>query len=238
MALLIRSNIFVACARGVIGTFLKMLLPSCPAIVCHCDQVARDFFKASTASSRKSREFVSVVKVQDGTSYCLALLEPLLEIGITNIESTLHKLPNGDIRVIQSPADDVMMRTPCGKAMHMANDRQLSALKFEGSIKVLEHLIGAHFHIGELIADADIESRNRRRGHQRLDAPVDMKGCWDTILQMMGGICASSLSNTGGRKSAVSGCLERALQTVGDIFAAPLAIADVHKSSSKGRSWR
>jgi hypothetical protein len=180
MALLIKGNIFVARALEVIVSFIKMCLPGCSAIVCHCDSIAREFFKACTATSKCGHEFVSIVDVQkevglayaDGASYCLASLAPLFPEAAATIESTLHMLPNGDVRVIQSPADDIMMRSPSDK-MHTDGDSSgsLSALKIKGSKEELQRLIGAHFHIGEVIADADVESRNRRRERRRENKP-------------------------------------------------------------------
>jgi len=219
MALLIRSNIFVECARGVIGTFMKLLLPGCPAIVCHCEDIACEFFMAATSSSAIGHEFVSVVKIQEdsptnvtaaGTSYCLAFLAPLLkELDASNIESTLHVLPNGDVRVIQSPADDVMMRGGSlagkptgGAAMHTIGDcpSALSALKFEGCKRDLAKLIGAHFHIGELIADSEVESLNRKEAIAtlRLQREGSIQGCWEGALQALARICEASLVSTGG----------------------------------------
>jgi len=199
MALLIRGNIFVACAGGIIGSFLQMWLPGYPAIVCHCQHIAHEFFMANTSVSTIGSEFVSVVNIKedtpgarvDGISYCLAFLAPLLPCpwDASNIESTLHVLPNGDVRVIQSPADDVMMCSATDTVSNERDEMPLSALKFEGSSQDLEQLIGAHFHIGELIADADIESRNRRRASVHLDSKVSMKGCWDVAFKVIALIC-------------------------------------------------
>jgi len=191
MALLIRGNIFSACARGLIGNFLQMWLPGYPAIVCHCEHIASEFFMANTGFSTIGSEFVSVVNVQeslptpsapsDGNSYCLAFLAPLLIGDTSDVESTLHKLPNGDVRVIQSPADDVMMCSPSTQMLQQPGSGALTVLKFEGSEQDLEQIIGAHFHIGELIADADIESKNRQRASLVFKHRVSAKGCWEGV---------------------------------------------------------
>lgn len=67
MACLVNGNIFVECARGAFGTFMKMLLPGCPAIVCHSEHIAREFFKANTTASDIGHEFVSVTNVEEDT---------------------------------------------------------------------------------------------------------------------------------------------------------------------------
>jgi len=200
MALLIRSNIFVECARGVIGSFIKMWLPGCPAIVCHSEHIASEFFMANTTSSVIGHEFVSVVNVQEDSSdvACLAFLAPLLPWDAPNMEGTLHVLPNGDVRVIQSPADDVMMCSPSEEAMHTTGDSALSALKFECSERELMQLIGAHFHIGELITDADIESRNRKLALLHLNSRFGVSGCWEGLLTAVAFICEVSLKSNGG----------------------------------------
>jgi hypothetical protein len=211
MALLIAGNIFVACARGVIGSFIKMWLPGCPAIVCHCDKIAGEFFMANTTSSTIEHEFVSVVNVQEhlpgarveGSRHCLAFLAPLLPWNSSKIGSALHVLPNGDVRVIQSLADNDLMCSTSDKAAHTIGDTPsaLPALKFEGSQQDLEQLIGAHFHIGELIADADIESRNLKLAKHSFRREDRVTGCWDAALLKMVQICATSLSSAGGQKA-------------------------------------
>lgn len=103
----------------------------------------------------------------------------------------LHNLPNGDVRVIQSPADNVMMRTPSEENVtHTAGNHRpsaLSALKFEGSVRDLQKIIGAHFHIGELIADADIDSQIRRRSTFYFDAHI--RECWQGAMQKIALFC-------------------------------------------------
>jgi len=208
MALLISRNIFVACAQGVIGGILKMWFPSCPSIVCHCEHTAKKFFLAKTRQSAVGREFVSVVNVRKdcvdrqlswwGTSYCNAYVAPLRPWDTSNIESTLHVLENGDVRVIQSPADD-LIRDPL-KAMHIniednPTKKALSALKFEGTERDLAQLIGTHFHIGELILDADIQSQNRHEELQRLHSNTEPNGCLDNALRVIGCLCGAEMAS-------------------------------------------
>jgi hypothetical protein len=204
MAVLITGNIFVAFAQGVLVKILTMWFPSCPAIVCHCEYIAKEFFVAHTSNSSIGREFVSVVKVRqecvdlcDEKDYCSAFVAPLRPWEVnhvsSSIESTIHILPNGDLRVIQSPADDIIRDTTKELPKGCAG-KALSALKFEGMERDLAPLIGTHFHIGELIADADIESEARHLLRQQsdemaLNAPP---GCLDAVLRMIGRICGGT----------------------------------------------
>jgi len=105
--------------------------------------------------------------------------------------TTLHELPNGDVRVIQSPARDVVLSStlPSGTAAAAGSDerararsvaaapstgsmhssasgaelsRSVAALKFECPAERLQPLVGTHLHVGELVFDAEVESCKRR----------------------------------------------------------------------------
>merc|ERR1719265_1401296 len=157
---------------------------------------------AHSSWSDLAREFVSVVHVmQDlmesrlffGPRYCNAFIAPLSPEVIPEVplESTVHVLPNGDMRVIQSPDNDVIQKGDDKETTSFrVGETSMSALKLEGKQHDLEKLIGAHFHIGELIVDADIESENRMQTRQSMEASP--QGCFDGALRMMGNVCGTS----------------------------------------------
>merc|ERR1719265_1208852 len=95
---------------------------------------------------------------------------------------TFHTLPNGDVRVIQSPAQDIIVGAVVDAAQQVIENSisslssfkssefsncelnqmtALAALKFDCSTEKLEKLIGVHFHLGELIVDTEMVSLSR-----------------------------------------------------------------------------
>jgi len=138
---------------------------------------------------------VDSVVAKDCCAGCVASLAPgirrrgrgapvpsgVASAGIT----TLHELPNGDVRVIQSPARDVVLSStspsgnqdevrgrtvapaPSTGSMHSSASgaelsRSVAALKFECPAERLQPLVGTHLHVGELVFDAEVESCKRR----------------------------------------------------------------------------
>jgi hypothetical protein len=84
---------------------------------------------------------------------------------------TFHNLPSGDVRVIQSLPGDVRgvsKDNPCEYSDGLGDDRDVAphgagagaftALKFKCRREQMQQFIGACFHVGELISDAETES--------------------------------------------------------------------------------
>lgn len=108
-------------------------------------------------------------------SFCLASLK-LSQTGRPGRPSVqaFHTMPNGDVCVIQSPPLDCMISLEPDSPMGgMSSDRFLNAsaeelgrpyaaLKFRCPRERLAQLIGAHFHVGELMIDAEMDSITRQ----------------------------------------------------------------------------
>jgi len=226
-ALLVRDNIFDATAQGPVRDFVtgSSGVGSSPFVVCHSKESAHDFFRTGL-DANGTAAFVSVVAVQalddaddDGPVYtgfaakrkntntgltCLASLAPMRSqdgaIACCTQAHMFHTLPNGDMRVIQSPCRDVVLGAGAGQSTGprlptLLNGRlagaklsglrlddgslsadgdetpstalcakSLAALKFKNFQREhLQKLVGANFHMGELIVDADCESRDAHR---------------------------------------------------------------------------
>jgi len=89
---------------------------------------------------------------------------------------TLHTLPNGDVRVIQCAPKDILvndqahsrqtseMQTTISKmsfassVASFADLPQLDTLNLKCSRQQLQKLVGAYFHVGELVVDAEMEA--------------------------------------------------------------------------------
>jgi hypothetical protein len=111
---------------------------------------------------------------------CLAVLAPLQQqpgsVKAYEEAHTFHMLPNGDVRVIQSPPRDIMLQaddermqakpqegavTEAHAAVGLPGEDSSTVVRFECPREHLQLLIGAHFHVGELAVDADLESAFR-----------------------------------------------------------------------------
>lgn len=202
-AMLVKDSIFDTATQRPISGFIQACAVGCPCLVCHNEAAAHEFFQAGAPGQPRTQEeaappFVSVVDVQEApqpaatrqgtpapadTSSCIASLAPLQPRhgpgGAYEDAHTFHVLPNGDVRVIQSPPGDVVLRGDSwrkqGKGMQQSNNgaavepsstaadgsTSVAALKFECPREQLQQLIGAHFHLGELVIDAEIESATR-----------------------------------------------------------------------------
>lgn len=200
IALLMPDNLFAVAAKGVAGRFIReCCLPSCPRVICHGEAIAEEFFKVVTKDpSSSDSSFMSVAEVREivgnlwtfDSEKCVAKLLPYSHrqsadsvvegaAGMAQVHSAplMHTLANGDVRVIQSPASDVMLRgQEVGPAINVQDnvskplnaefkptrmstfDLQVEALKFRCSVQTLSELIGTHLHIGELTIDADAAS--------------------------------------------------------------------------------
>jgi hypothetical protein len=87
---------------------------------------------------------------------------------VPQIEPVMKVLDNGDVRVIQSAATDVMLRqvSPYAASIDDAKTEKpsstdlqsLQALKYRCPAARLREFSGTHFHIGELTVDADAAS--------------------------------------------------------------------------------
>lgn len=196
VALLIKDNIFDAVAQGSVGKCVRACLPGCPSLVCHDEAAARDFFLASTGDAAgRCGAFVSVVDVLESPQQCprvdsrgeqlVASLAPLRSPSRSQSPSrfqaervtakaapTFHTLPNGDVRVIQSPSRDVILSearsdwsSRGSTSSGSLSDGELpdvAALRFRCSRKMLQELVGAYFHVAELVVDAEDEATQRQ----------------------------------------------------------------------------
>lgn len=215
-AMLVKENIFFQATVGFVGSFVQVLGPGCPILVCHNEVAAEDFFRIRAGAAVPST-FVSVVGVDVTRSgeACVASLAPLEPLAgarsahpaaaklHAEAPSTYHMLPNGDVRVIQSPPRDIIMgkvaeelngedltysetAAKCASygALGSGNLPALAGLLFVGSTgDSLRHLIGAHFHVGELVVDAEAESFSRRMSKSRTSAQSRCYGGITIMLQ-------------------------------------------------------
>lgn len=212
IALVIEENIFSAVARGCTLCWFKTSFPWCPSLICHGEASAQEFFKwnvGSEASTSNLSSFVSVADVLDATCdgnrtasrSILASLRPLLRrpdsVGhlvpqLNGAAPTLHSLPNGDVRVIQSPPRDVIVADDGNELRGSSKEStpglpQTVALKFQCSRARLAQLQGSHFHIGELLIDAEYESANRmqRREESCLNCNCNCNCCFCVFMFMI-----------------------------------------------------
>lgn len=200
----IQGSLFAAATRGTVGVLVEACHPACPFLICRDDTIALDFFNEMLLHHMDGRTFVSLSEVQSappgwrtafGSSECCVTLVANSSGGRISTDAltgtaTLHELPNGDTRVIQSPARDVFMgrRDPGGlvddglngcslgslSGISLAGDNGKGAtLKFNCPPASLRLLLGAHLHIGELVFDSEEESRIRRKSSQ-----FDLVGCF------------------------------------------------------------
>jgi len=235
---LIEDTIFVTAAQGLVGSFIKACLPGCPCLICHGEAAAQEFFQTSVGSTSVELNpapapFVSVAGVREAPLHpsrndsvpmpaCLASLQPFLPNlgmlgsatnagngGHAKVPHTVHMLPNGDVRVIQSPPRDLVIRgsSPDFPTDEISKDKQpnddqvkplasaifsgtdlsaVAALKFECPRDQLDKLVGAHFHIGELMIDAEIESHTHQaRGFSGTFKDFGVMGCLKGIQLMV-----------------------------------------------------
>jgi hypothetical protein len=130
IALLVPDNLFTLASKGsrVVSFLMESCMPNCPQAILHSEVIAERFFAAYRESS-SIPFFVSVAGVRSDSVHkpgtvetCVASLVPLKPAGPqirANIDGVGHALPlatmmhtleNGDVRVIQSAATDVMIR--------------------------------------------------------------------------------------------------------------------------------
>jgi hypothetical protein len=193
-AVLIEDNIFVAATMGLVGGFVEACMPGCPFLVCHGEAAAEEFFHAHASAFVQCSPFVTVVDVKSARcsgslqQNCVASLAPSGTPscngkwkGHTEAPQTFHMLPNGDVRVIQSPPPDIVIGRALANAAALGEEPvdgvvkpphlgtvcsggdlpAVSALMFKGPKEALQQMIGVHFHIGELVIDAEVESVSR-----------------------------------------------------------------------------
>jgi hypothetical protein len=129
IGLLVADNLFTLPSRGRLGSFIvESCLPACPKAILHSEVIAERFFQA-TCEASSIPSFVSVAGVRnlsDSKSGSLessvATLVPFKSNGSQPSSShgrghalppapMMHTLENGDVRVIQSAATDMMLRT-------------------------------------------------------------------------------------------------------------------------------
>mmetsp|Transcript_43081 Transcript_43081/g.133325 ORF Transcript_43081/g.133325 Transcript_43081/m.133325 type:complete len:422 (+) Transcript_43081:143-1408(+) len=247
-AVLVKDSLFDTASQGPLRGFIQACSLGCPVVVCHGEAAAEEFFRSGPAGPPPPQDtdvtpFVSVVHVQEADnpsnggvntpdpSSCIASLAPLRpSAGSPDSYSdahTFHVLPNGDVRVIQSPPRDVVLRVdsmgkkreeaarggqrPDGAAGpgvpaevlsfpafavsgNNSTSSAVAALKFECPTEQLQPLVGAHFHLGELVIDAEIESASReseRRHHAGGDFALSVRckripgSCFDGLNMLI-----------------------------------------------------
>lgn len=200
-ALLVRENIFSAVAQGPVHGFMRACHLGDSFVVCHGEAVAQDFHRAAAPASAPSHQparrrarsssdcsqtnpFVSVTEVLEaGPSACMAPLEPSAcrsragsagegDAGEGSLQAhTFHVQTNGDVRVIQTPAQSVVVGSAraagsreeprWARGVSAEGAAGMAALRFQRPREQLAHLAGAHFHAGELVVDAEAEALQR-----------------------------------------------------------------------------
>jgi hypothetical protein len=129
IALLVTDNLFTIASKSTIGSFMKeSCLPKCPHAIVHSESTATKFFQELSHYSSPDPGFVSVVGVREKSDSkqgqvetCVATLLPLRRRASMDSEASevasvaqhatmVHTLENGDMRIIQSAATDVMLR--------------------------------------------------------------------------------------------------------------------------------
>lgn len=136
------------------------------------------------SDSSETDPFVCVKEVlEGGLSACMVSLEPFAcksRAGSISegdaVEAplqahTFHMQTNGDVRVIQTPAQSVVVGSAraakaneeprWARATSGEAGKDMAALRFHRPREQLAHLAGAHFHAGELVVDAEAEALNR-----------------------------------------------------------------------------
>lgn len=211
-ALLVKDSLFDTAMQNPISGFVQACSSGCPLLVCHGEAAAEEFFRAGARSPPQTEDttatpFVSVVDVQEAlqqgssgadTSSCIASLAPLQSRGSSaggyENAHTFHRLPNGDVRVIQSPPGDIVLQ---GDAWRRQNggkpqpgedavaephpvapnaDSAVAALKFECPREQLQQFIGTHFHFGELVIDAEFEAASRSQSRRQSTSSTSTTG--------------------------------------------------------------
>lgn len=127
IGLLVGDNLFTLAARGRVGSFImESCMPACPTAILHSERIVDRFFQATCAASGIP-SFVSVAGVRavpgsrpGSSESSVATLVPFKANGsqpghALPLAPMMHMLDNGDVRVIQSAATDVMLRPaePC-----------------------------------------------------------------------------------------------------------------------------
>jgi hypothetical protein len=128
IGLLVAENLFTLASRGRVGSFItESCLPACPKAILHSERIVERFFQ-TTAESSSTPSFVSVAGVRKNPDNTPGMLETSLatlvpfkahgsppsspqRVGhVLPLAPMMHTLENGDVRVIQSAATDVMLR--------------------------------------------------------------------------------------------------------------------------------
>jgi hypothetical protein len=206
IAMLVPDNLYTMPAKGSIRNFLRESnLPSCPHLIAHQEFIAEEFFRLLSCPSIpvETDEFVSLTGVRKSADTqkvqetCIAKLVPFRHQHDTRdncrpsvaLEPVMHALDNGDVRVIQTPAADVMIRqgsprkrlelqptldvdsskdsltTPASSLQEKPSSTDLQelqvvkALKFQCDGSKLQELVGTTFSMRELTIDAESVSK-------------------------------------------------------------------------------
>jgi hypothetical protein len=188
IAVLVTDNLFTMPAKNGTRNFIAgSAFPACPRFVGHSKARAEDFFRALPCRARPkgAGSFVSLVgaDVADHepgcVETCIGKLVPFNGDENNNSEASIevhnapmiNQLANGDVRVVQTAASDVMLRqnpqsktqadgatSPKDNSGDLHFLRTVKAFKFQCATVKLQEFIGTNFHLGELTIDADAAS--------------------------------------------------------------------------------
>jgi hypothetical protein len=184
IALLVQDNLFTIAGRSKVDSFMTdICLPACPRAIVHNEMIAKHYFRDLSGYSPEALSpFVSLVGVRDAgingsVANLLHLRQPQDKGADIQYEPMMHVLANGDVRVIQSGAHDIMLshmpqkdgvevdgpkvpdEEPSNRCHGADFDVQgLKALRYPCSAEKLEAFVDIYFHIGELTMDSDAVS--------------------------------------------------------------------------------
>lgn len=117
IAVLLEANVFAEATIAFLGELMTLLAPSCPFCISHSELTAENFFRIRSCAEGARNDFVSMVGVSSASAAetCVASLAPVETLtesrprtGSVEAPPIYHTMTNGDLRVIQSPAADVM----------------------------------------------------------------------------------------------------------------------------------
>lgn len=194
---LVHGNIVEKACDRQFGALLQACCLICPFVATQSPKTAEDFIQrclmpegaSPSASLTKAAAFLTLVNVQDCSSSPKPLREGESTASLTTFQApqkgaadmgaVLHTLPNGDVRVIQSPMQEAMNHLPSEAVFartastvssfcSMAGDlRDALTVRLPCTIEVLEQLKGCSFEAKELAHDTARELR-ARAGERKL----------------------------------------------------------------------
>lgn len=157
MALLIKEDVWASMAKALLGTFLKMMPPICPYIICHSEEAAEQFFLTHLGPPPGLR----CAKDSHLSISSFASIEDLMEDSIPGHPSWalhlghsvhLRELSNGDVQVIQSATSQ--SADNCDYACYGNISTRLEFFSCKSFDNVTVASFVSHFDVDELMVDA------------------------------------------------------------------------------------